>query len=164
MEPTSFCPEKHHCWSFHTYSVRVYGCVSDCTFLTLRYLAFPQCISVLTFYYGKSMYKADRLVEWYTMYPSPNHCQRAVILPSCLIPPTSRHPCYVQIPGIILPHSPCILHVSLKEMYKVYLICLVLILFTVVDVFVRYIVFHYTTYFICATCLPLSPSLIMFCI
>ena len=95
------------------------------------------------------------------MYPSPNHCQRAVILPSCLIPPTSRHPCYVQIPGIILPHSPCILHVSLKEMYKVYLICLVLILFTVVDVFVRYIVFHYTTYFISATCLSLSLSLII---
>ena len=80
------------------------------------------------------------------MYPSPNHCHQVVILPSCLMPPTSRHPCYFQIPGIILPHSPCILHVSLKEMYKVYLICLVLILFTVVDVFVRHIVlnlFHF---------------------
>ena len=42
-------------------------------------------------------------------------------------------------------------------MYKVCLTCLVLILFTVVDVFVRYIVFHYITYFICVTCLPLSP-------
>ena len=106
--PHSLCPEKHHCWSFHTYSVCVYGCVSDCTFLTLRYLAFPRRISVLTFYNGKSMCKAETLVEWYTMYPSPNHCHQVVILPSCLMPPTSRHPCYFQIPGIILPHSTCI--------------------------------------------------------
>lgn len=117
----------------------------------------PSALFSFNFYYGgPSMYKADILVEWYTMYPSLNHCQRVVILPSRLIPPTSRHPCYFQIPGIILPHSPCILHVSLKDMYKVCLTCLVLILFTVVDVFVRYIV-HYITYFICVTCLPLSP-------
>ena len=32
--PHSLCPEKHHCWSFHTYSVHVYGHVGDCTFLT----------------------------------------------------------------------------------------------------------------------------------
>ena len=56
-------PEKHHCWSFHTYSVRVYERVSDCTFFnSLRYLAFPQHILVLTFYYRQSVYKADRLV------------------------------------------------------------------------------------------------------
>ena len=161
--PHSLCPEKHHSLSFHTYSVCVYGCVSDCTFLTLRYLAFPQHILVLTFYYGHCMYKADILVEWYTMYPSPNHCHQVVILPSCLMPPTSRHPCYFQIPGIILPHSTCILHVSLKDMYKVCLTCLVLILFTVVYVFIRHIVFHYTTYFISATCLSLSLSLIICC-
>ena len=61
--PHSLCPEKHHCWSFHTYSVCVYGHASDCTFLTLRYLAFPRRISVLTFYNGKSMCKAETLVE-----------------------------------------------------------------------------------------------------
>ena len=138
--PHSLCPEKHHSLSFHTYSVCVYGCVSDCTFLTLRYLAFPRRISVLTFYYWQSMYKADRLVEWYTMYPSPNHCQRVVFLPSCLLPPTSPIPVIFRFQALC--YHILILHISLKEMYKVYLTCLVVILFTVVDVFVRHIVFH----------------------
>ena len=71
------------------------------------------------------------------------------------------HPCYFQIPGIILSHFTCILHVALKEMYKVYLTCLVVILFTIVDVFIRNIVFPYITYFISATCLSLSLSLII---
>ena len=137
----------------------VYGRVSDCTFLTLRYLAFPQCISVLTFYYGKSMYKADRLVEWYTMYPSPNHCQRVVFLPSCLLPPTSPIPVIFRFQALC--YHILILHISLKERYKVYLTCLVVILFTVADVFIRHIVCHYITYFISATCLSLSLSLII---
>ena len=135
--PHSLCPEKHHCWSFHTYSVCVYGCVSDCTFLTLRYLAFPRRISVLTFYNGKSMCKAETLVEWYTC----THHPTCISLWSFFLHVWS-HP----LPPSLLFQIPCILHVSLKERYKLYLTCLVVILFTVVDVFVRHIVlnlFHF---------------------
>ena len=46
-------------------------------------------------------------------------------------------------------------------MYKVYLICLVVILFTLVNVFIRHIVFPYITYFICVTSLSLFLSLII---
>ena len=93
------------------------------------------------------------------MYPSPNHCQRVVFLPSCLLPPTSPIPVIFRFQALC--YHILILHISLKERYKVYLTCLVVILFTVADVFIRHIVFHYITYFISATCLSLSLSLII---
>lgn len=50
-------------------------------------------------------------------------------------------------------------------MYKVCLTCLVVILFTVVDIFIRYIVFHYTTYFISGNLsIPFPLSYYMLCI
>ena len=48
-----------------------------------------------------------------------------------------------------------------KREDKVYLTCLVVILFTVVDVFTGHIVFHYITYFISATSVSFSLSYII---
>ena len=86
-------------------------------------------------------------------------------LSTCGLSSFMSNPTHSPIPGIFrfqaLFYHILILHIALKEMYKVYLICLVVILFTLVNVFIRHIGFPYITYFISATCLSLSLSLII---